>query len=220
MVLKEKSEAVSSCAPVRKSTCYIMSPEVREINIQHMEIIKIMPRITPFPLFLTIVLCTACTSPAASETHLPDDVSELVYLPPITPVPKYCVPTGADAKILVLSRDGIIPVHLVDEVNGFSGFFDVDGFFLLDSNRNGAPEAYGFGMARTKFGGAFPANIFINNKGETVDLSSGEYAVNFRRGISMGNGLQKNDSPSIVIEMSEWECRVSVNNLGDVVANN
>ena len=152
---------------------------------------------------------------ASGETSLPEGVEGYIELPSISPIPRACHPRGAEVGLFVLSDAGVLPVMAASGIGDFSGYFDLTGMFLFDTDNTGRPEAYGFGTVRSEMGGGYPSNQWIDN----IDLRVGKYSENFLQGILLDHQYQGDGLPTLVIALAEWQCAILAYSNGDVAKN-
>lgn len=136
------------------------------------------------------------------------DVFDVVFPKSMSPIPSVCTSRVGSPPAYVLTKT---KVALVRERRGssYKGYFDVQGFVLLDKNRDGIPEAYGFGLERSSMGASIGPIHSVKLENSREDLIR-----NFKDGLTIIPWL----SPTLFIDLRDWSCRTLHDSNGNIAA--
>jgi len=137
------------------------------------------------------------------------EIFDSVFLRSVSPIPRNCFGREGTPPLFTLTPDGI---RLVREKTRDTHdiFFNVNGFLLIDTDQSGEPESYAFGYERHFSGGTYSPS-------DSVPFSAGmpdQLIQNFDDGITLINW----QSPTLLIRVSDWTCRIEHYENGDVGA--
>ncbi|MEL6584690.1 MAG: hypothetical protein AAFQ36_12720 [Pseudomonadota bacterium] len=156
--------------------------------------------------WLICTLSCAIISPADAEVRLTED--DLILLDHYSPIPRYCAPIEEEASLFVYDGREILPVYTPDLAAFDFMEFRIAALFLADTDNDGLVEAFGLGelgeLGMPPWGSDIVLNRYRQATADTSDLEA-----NFNAGLVLRIGEAGHNSPSIIIRMHEWACRVS-----------
>lgn len=165
------------------------------------------------------VLIFLIGTPAMADTEIIPNSVGLTILNSTSPIPQYCTPRWSEFNVFVASQVGI--VKILDSASLRNGeYFDVNGYFLSDSNNDGQYEPFAFGVLRSSVGGTFPSYMWPDEIGTPIDIRKGSYSDAYNIGIRIDNIYGEDNNATPIINMAEWKCISAVNDAGNTVVSN